>query len=215
MRIVLADDHRLVLEALDNYFKQIQPDIQIIAETDFDGAFEAVKASDWVDLVVLDINMPGMDGLGGLEKMREAFPGLPVVLISGETTIETVNRAIELGAAGFIPKDLGGSAAIKALELILSGEVYVPAKLMASSSIKKSEDQAAPAQEGAALASLTPREREVMGLLIEGKSNKEIARDLGLKDITAAFHLKGVFRKLEVSNRTEAVITAIRLGWQV
>ena len=215
MRIILADDHRLVLEALENYFKQIQPDIEIIAETDFDGAFASVNASDWVDLVVLDINMPGMNGLGGLEAMREAFPGLPVVLISGETTIETVNRAIELGAAGFIPKDLGGSAAIKALELILSGEVYVPAKLMASSAIKKADDQSSPAQEGAALASLTPREREVMGLLIEGKSNKEIARDLGLKDITAAFHLKGVFRKLEVSNRTEAVITAIRLGWQV
>ena len=215
MHIVLADDHKLVAEALQEYLKKLQPEIEVSQTGNFDDALARVTEARSVDLVILDMHMPGMNGLEGLKVMRSRFPDLPVVMMSGVAEYEQIREAFDQGAAGFIPKDLSGKAMLKALEMVLSGEVYVPSKLLHEPPAEKpgaGDGEFAP---GNPLSSLTPRESQVLSLLIQGNSNKEIARQLKVKEITAAFHLKGVFRKLEVSNRTEAVIAAVRNGWSL
>jgi len=161
--------------------------------------------------------MPGMNGVEGIRIMGEKHPQLPVVILSGQAGAEQVREVLKAGARGFIPKDLGGKGMLRALELVLSGEIFVPA-LALEKGIEEVKGGAGTNTEFSSenpLSSLTPRERQVLALLIEGQSNKAIADRLGLKPITAAFHVRGIFRKLNVANRTEAVITAIKLGWDV
>lgn len=212
MHLIVADDHRLVLDALKLYLTKLRSDIVVNEATSFDEALDKVESAGDVDLVLLDLQMPGMNGLQGLATMKQRFPTLPVVMLSGAADASRVRDALGQGAAGFIPKGLSGKAMLNALELVLSGEVFVPSMAL---------EEEAP-QESAAtgdfppdnpLSKLTPREREVLALLVKGYPNKEIARSLGLKDSTAAFHLKSVFKKIGVASRTEAVIKAVKLGW--
>jgi DNA-binding NarL/FixJ family response regulator len=212
MRIILADDHVLVLDALQAYLKVLQPGIEVLRAIDFDQAIELASRSADVDLVVLDFNMPGMGGLEGLRVMQRRHPDLPVVLLSGYATSELVREALNLGAAGFIPKDLAGPAMIKALELVLSGETYVPAMALSADGDRQDATGAGRFAPGNPLSGLTSRELDVLRRVIQGETNKAIARELGLKAVTVAFHLKNVFRKLRVSTRTEAATRAIELG---
>ncbi len=207
MHLVVADDHRLVLDALQAYLAKIKPDIQITVASDFEQALLCAERTANLDLVILDVNMPGMNGLRGLGVMRERFPDLPVVLLSGQANGSQVRDALREGASGFIPKELSGEAMLMALELVLSGETYVPAVALAEND---SQFGAFPGDNP--LSELTHRELEVLSLLLEGRSNKSIAHRLGLKHATVAFHLKSVFRKLDVASRTEAVSAGIRLG---
>lgn len=215
MHLVLADDHQLVLDALRAYITKLKPDTRIDEATNFDQALEQVLAADTIDLIILDLNMPGMNGLVGLDVMKERVPHLPVVLLSGVTDAAMVREALKRGAAGFIPKELSGQAMLRALDLVMSGEAFIPALVLS--------DQGSGGRDGVnrsfsdenPLGQLTRRERQVLSLLIEGQSNKEIARQLGLKEITVAFHLKGLFRKLSASNRTEVVVAAVRSGWEI
>lgn len=217
MRIVLADDHRLVVEAIQSLLSSLDPEIEVVQAASFSEAIKKLAEENVVDLVVLDLNMPGMNGVEGIRIMGEKHPQLPVVILSGQASAEEVREVLQAGARGFIPKDLGGKGMLRALELVLSGEIFVPAMALE----KGVEDVKAGTGAGGKfspenpLSHLTPRERQVLSLLIEGQSNKAIADRLGLKPITAAFHVRGIFRKLNVANRTEAVITAIKLGWNV
>ena len=215
MHLVLADDHQLVLDALRAYITKLKPETRIDQATNFDQALEQVVAADSVDLVILDLNMPGMNGLVGLDVMKERFPDLPVVLLSGATDPAMVREALTRGAAGFIPKELSGKAMLRALELVMSGEAFIPAMVLSDQGTGGREGLNRSFGEGNPLSQLTRRERQVLSLLIEGQSNKEIARKLGLKEITVAFHLKGLFRKLGASNRTEVVVAAVRAGWEI
>jgi len=217
VRIVLADDHRLVVEAIQSLLSSLDPEIEVVQAASFSEAAKKLAEDDVVDLVVLDLNMPGMNGVEGIRIMGEKHPQLPVVILSGQAGAEQVREVLKAGARGFIPKDLGGKGMLRALELVLSGEIFVPA-LALEKGIEEVKGGAGTNTEFSSenpLSSLTPRERQVLALLIEGQSNKAIADRLGLKPITAAFHVRGIFRKLNVANRTEAVITAIKLGWDV
>jgi DNA-binding NarL/FixJ family response regulator len=128
-----------------------------------------------------------------------------------------VRDALRQGAAGFIPKGLSGKTMLKALELVLSGEIFVPSMAPEGDTTAGTTAPVAPPPGGFAsdnpLSQLTARESDVLGLLVKGYPNKEIARALGLKDSTAAFYLKNVFKKIEATSRTEAVIKALKLGW--
>ena len=212
MRLVLADDHVLLLDALQAYLKGLEPDVEVITATDFDQALQHVTRSAGLDLVLLDLNMPGMNGLEGLRIMKQRFPNLPVVLLSGNAGAKQIREAMSCGAAGFIPKDLPGEALVRALELVLAGSRYVPMLALSESPAEGTDLQSHRFRPGNPLRALTPREFEVLTILVHGYSNKEIAADLGLKEVTVAFHLKSVFRKLKVSSRTEAVTTGIRYG---
>ena len=214
MQLLIADDHKLVLEALSAYLRKLKPDIEITQAGSFGEAYDVLNERPTYDLVILDLHMPGMNGLEGLERLKAKYSSLPVVVISGQATNEQAREALDKGAAGFLPKDVSGEAMLKALELVLAGEVYVP-----SMALQATEGRGGPAGQAfdaeSPMSQLTVRELEVLGLLIQGQSNKEIAGALGLKYVTVAYHLKNIYRKLGVRNRTGAINKAIKLGWTI
>ena len=216
MQVLIADDHRLVADALAEYLKVIDPEVEVTKVETLYQAAESISPSGAFDLVLLDLGMPGMNGLEGLTILRDRFPEVPVAMISGIASLRQILDAFSRGAVGFLPKDLSPATIIKALELILSGEIYVPSKIVSEQAVhdavsgKRANDSWEP---GNPLNRLTAREREVLSFLVKGHSNREIAREIGTKEVTVAFHLGGVFKKLEVSNRTQAAATALMLGW--
>lgn len=213
--MVVADDHPMVLDALEVYLKRIGPDIVVERAQDFGQAVDCAGKFEKLDLVILDVKMPGMNGLEGLDVMKTRFPGVPVVLMSGYNDVRLIRKAMARGAAGFLPKDLSGPAMLKALELVLSGEAYVPLAVLSedpddSSGTRITHDDSF--AQSSPLARLTRRELQTLTLLCGGNTNKSIARELVIKGETVAFHLRGVFRKLGVASRTEAAMLATSLG---
>lgn len=211
MRVVLADDHLLVLDALEAYLSALQPDIQVTQATTFEDALQGVSDGEPPDLVILDVRMPGMNGLGGLGVIKERLKGRPIVLISGQADGPLIREALRQGAAGFVTKDMEGKAILKALELVLAGEVYVPTLALSNDTHVGNDDElfAEDLERATQARELTSRQLQVLDLLAQGLTNKEIARSLAIKEVTVAFHVKAIFRKLKVSTRTAAVRMAL------
>ena len=212
MRILLADDHVLVRDTLKLYIEGAEPQAEVLTATDLDGAVELAAQDPSFDLVILDYRMPGMDGFVGLEKMQKTVPGKPVAILSGMANRDEVHEAISRGAAGFLPKTLSAPALIGAVNLIMSGERFVPV-----SSFEDNDELSTPAPQrlngtDENKSPLTPRETDVLRLLHKGSSNKEIARNLDLKEVTIKLHVGSICRKLQAKNRTQAVLRAIELG---
>ena len=216
MRVLLADDHRLVLDALQAYLSALQPDISVTQATNFEDALQGVSDDEPPDLVILDVKMPGMNGLGGLGVIKERLKGRPIVLISGQADGPFVREALRQGAAGFVTKDMEGKAILKALELVLAGEVYVPTLALSNDHDVGSDDESSTEdlEQTVPARGLTSRQLQVLDLLAQGLTNKQIARSLAIKEVTVAFHVKAIFRKLKVSTRTAAVRTALRMSLQ-
>jgi DNA-binding NarL/FixJ family response regulator len=210
MRILLADDHDLIRDTIEEFLKRLDKDLHVLHAATLSQALDQVRKADALDLVLLDLRMPGMNGLAGLKSVQ-AVTGVPVVILSGETNPDTIRTALQAGAAGFLPKTMRGTAMLNALRLILAGERYVPDILVAGQHTP-AEDSAG---SGPGPASLTQREREVMGLLVQGLSNKEIGHRLGIEVVTVALHLRSTYRKLGVSSRTQAVRMAMEQGWNL
>ncbi|GAA6187081.1 response regulator transcription factor [Litorivita sp. NS0012-18] len=190
--ILLADDHELVRETIAAYL-EASSDIRVVQAADFVQALELVKTSGPFDLVVLDYTMPGMDGLDGLRKLLSLPNAGAVAVMSGTASADVARRALEAGAAGFLPKTLSPDTLLSAVQHILEGEVYRPLQFLS--------------QKADALSvKLTPRERDVLNGICEGKSNKEIARDLGVQEVTIKLHVKTLSRKLDARNRTHAAM---------
>ena len=194
MRILIADDHDLVRETIALYLETEGAD-EVVSVDSLDAAVEATGKFGEFDLVLLDFNMPGMNGLSGLEKMRAACAGRPVSLISGSATPQIAREAIAAGAAGFVPKTLGAKSMVSAIRLMAAGETFVPFDYIQQA-------------EATTVANLTERETAVLRGLCEGKSNKEIARDLDLQEVTIKLHVKTLCRKLDAKNRTQAAMIA-------
>ena len=208
MRILLADDHDLVRDSIEEFLKRLDREVQVLHAATLPQALELVQQDIPLDAILLDLRMPGMNGLAGLKAMRAARAGVPVVVISGETDPDTVRGALQAGAAGFLPKTMRGTAMLSALRLILSGERYVPDLVVAAGG------ESVPAgPSGSDFAGLTQREREVMSLLVQGLPNKEIGQRLKIEVVTVALHLRSIYRKLGVSSRTQAVRLAMQQGW--
>lgn len=217
MQVLLADDHRLVREGLTFFLERLDTDVSVVEAGTFDEALSQASETDNLDLIILDLVMPGMNGFTGLEVMRSRFPGVPVVILSGSYNRSDVLTALDRGAQGYIPKNLSGKAMIRALQLVVSGERYVPSVIFSDTEGNSSVTRGFVAGNysgDSPLNRLTPRERDVLGHLSQGLTNKEIARNLGLKEVTVKIHLKGVFRKLGATNRTQAVKIALQLGWE-
>lgn len=207
MDIVLADDHNLVREGLKPFLERLGDSVTVIEASDVDGALAGAANAQDLRLVILDLMMPGMNGFAGLEAMHRAAPGVPVVILSGHLTRSDVLAAIAAGAAGYIPKTISGTALVSALRLVLAGERYLPSAVLAGA---EEAEAAAPAP--SAFRSLSDREREVLGHLVNGMTNKEIARQLSLQEITVKVHVRNIYRKIGAANRAQAVKIAMESG---
>ena len=207
MRLVLADDHSLFREALCHYLRQSFAEIEIVEARSLDeGLHEAEVGKP--DALLLDFVMPGMDGVKGVVRAKKRCPDIPIVILSGNISKEEADEAVRCGAAGVISKDLTGEALVGAIQRILAGEQFVTSSAWMGASVKAGSE---PAIDRAWLSfGLTPRETEVLKLLVRGMADKAIAHELGIAAITARLHLHNAFRKLGARNRVDAVRIALR-----
>jgi DNA-binding NarL/FixJ family response regulator len=212
MRILLADDHAMVRDGLVPFLERLQPDSTVVEAGTLPEAMAAARAGAPIDLAILDLYMPGMDGLAGLSAMRAEFPNLPIVILSGSTKPEDALQAIEHGACGFVPKTMRGETILGVLRLVLSGEKYIPPFLFEYRDGLPQPATQPGADTDSPLTQLTPRERDILDMIVDGAPNKVIARELNLQEVTVKAHLRNMFRKLGVANRTEAARVALMAG---
>ena len=223
MKLLLADDHTLFLVLLVQYIERSDPEAKVSVAKDFYGAYEHMQKDGKQDLILLDLRMPGMDGLQGFEKMRESFPETPVALMSGIAEPEDVRAAMDLGAVGYFPKTLSGKALLQAIGRVSEGEIFIPTDHKTQQPMPAyyndmppkpaaTNNASSPANNSGKDFKLTPREHEVLEYLMTGASNKEIANHLGLKVVTVKLHVRGICRKLEAKNRTQAALIARENG---
>lgn len=209
MNILLVDDHKLFREGmvylLQAGLKEEGP-ITVHEACDCESAMNlARELGPQLDLVLLDLNLPDCQGLSALQRVTREFSSLPVIVLSASTQHHDIRRSLDSGAMGFVPKESSSSVVISAIRLVQSGSIYVPPVLL--------DEENNPSKNAGAASGLTGRQREVMQLIAEGKSNKEIARELSLAETTVKMHMTHIMRVLNVSNRTQAVVKAERLGW--
>ncbi|MGM0560806.1 MAG: response regulator [Pseudomonadota bacterium] len=197
MSVLVVDDHPLVTKALVHLLEAEQIDAASVSEVA--EAVDYIKAVRKPDLIILDAHMPKVDGLTGIGILQSNFPGIAIALWSGDERQEIIQKAIENGALGFLSKAMSIRAIIPAIHLMLAGEPYLPVHLMTKKSDSWNRSETALSYH------LTPRERAVLDELANGLSNKEIARNLGIEEITVKLHLRAVYKKLSVKNRTQAI----------
>lgn len=203
MKCLVADDHQMVRLALKVALEPLGPGITFVEAANAEEALAAAQAHDDIGLVLIDVDMPGMGGVEGVRRLRSSHPSLPLVVCSALEDAALVKQLLALGVAGFLPKSDSTQVILEAVRLILAGGTYVPARLLAAAQ--------APASSAAiAIDALTPRQKEVLRLLAQGKPNKVIARELDISEATVKVHLLSVFRALGARNRTEAVVIAQR-----
>jgi DNA-binding NarL/FixJ family response regulator len=206
--ILVVDDHPLVREGLRHVLIQLCEPLAFLEAANAREALTAASEHSDIDLALLDLNLPDMDGFRALATLREGFPAVPVVVLSAYNDRETVLKAIDAGAMGFIGKSSGSQVMVNALRLVLSGGVYLPPE-----ALTHPEAHATPWEgKTAADLGLTDRQREVLALLVHGKANKLICRELGLAEGTVKIHVSAILRALNVTNRTHAVLAVARLG---
>jgi len=211
-RIVVADDHALVRGGLVQLVKLVEENVEIVETNDFKQTLDFLKEGKPVDLLLLDLLMPGMSGMDGIKQICKDWPEVPVIVVSAREHIAAIRSALAAGAMGYIPKTSSPEVMMSAIKLVLSGGVYVPPHVLGASS--SSDD---PIQEQTytaesfgnfleqGYAQLTPRQLEVLDLMALGKPNRDIANDLGLNVGTVKMHSSRIFKTLNVQNRTEAV----------
>lgn len=223
MKLLLADDHTLFRDALVQYIERAEPGAEVLLAKDLPGAVEFLAAGQEPDLVLLDLKMPGMHGLEGLKSVRATYPTIPVALMSGVAEPQDVKAAMDMGAVGYFPKTLSGKALLKAIQLVLAGERFLPIDRETNEVMPSYYNGGYPSAGGrasygqgaasnGAADNLTPRESEVLTYLLRGASNKEIAASLNLQVVTVKLHVRGICRKLGAKNRTQAALKAKELG---
>lgn len=202
MRVLIADDHDLLRDTLV-MFLEGQGAMETASAGTLQEAMDQIKTNDAYDLVLLDYNMPGMNGLDGLRAVLAMEETDRVALISGEATKKIAEDALAAGAAGFVPKSLPAKSLVNAVKFMAMGEQYAPLDFMTA------VEEVAP---NALADKLTPRELQVLEGLTQGKSNKEIARDLDITEPTVKLHVKTLYRKVGAANRTQAAMIAREAG---
>lgn len=214
MKLLLADDHTLVRQGLIPFFRLLDEAVEVIEASDLEEALALVAAAPTPppDLVLLDLRMPGMNGTEGLRRMKSALGTVPVVILSGSIEAADVMACVEAGAAGYLPKTLSSTAMINALRLVLSGECYFPSFALTRPP-EPSPGVASYATENP-LGDLEEREKAILGMVITGMTNKEIARTLELQEVTIKVQTRNIYRKLGAANRSQAVRIAMENGWK-
>ncbi|WP_434286845.1 response regulator transcription factor [Celeribacter sp. SCSIO 80788] len=198
LRILIADDHAMVLEMFKQYLSNL-PDIEAHTAPDLDSAVAEIDRNGAFDLVLVDLNMPGMNGASGLGKALEHNSGKPVGLLTSNPSSHVVSEILSLGGAGVILKTASLKDLANEIRFMAAGGRYVPVELIDQKRVKSRES---------GNASLSEREMAVLELLAEGKQNREIGETLGIAEATVKMHVKSICSKLGANNRTQAVIVA-------
>jgi len=200
-KFLIADDHPLYREALISALRPLFENVDIIQSDNLDSTLQALQQNSDFDLVMLDLNMPGCDSFYGLIRVSQDFPKVPVAVISASDSADVVSKVMSLGAKGFIPKATATQTIADALKQIMDGNNWLP------EGMQTSIEQDAPVIDIAKLVGeLTPKQFQALKLLQNGLLNKQIAFDLNITEATVKAHISAVFRKLNVNNRTQAVV---------
>ncbi len=211
-QFIIADDHPLFRGALRQTLEAMFQGVVISEAGSLDEVTAALDRLDDVDLVLLDLNMPGVRGFSGLMFLRAQHPSVPVVVVSATEDAGTVRRCMEFGAAGFVSKSLGLASIREALSAVIAGGVWTPPGIELASN--GHDDTSALVKR---LATLTPQQVRVLMMLSEGLLNKQIAYELDVSEATVKAHVSAILQKLDVDSRTQAVIAASRIEagqWQ-
>ena len=215
MRILIADDHTLFRRGLRLLLNRLYPSAKIKEAENADQASLKIKEGGPADVLLLDLAMPGMESLQRIRDFVVAQEGYPVVIISAHTDPDEILQCIDAGVRGYVPKSVTEDVLQNALALAAAGEVFLPAVI--TKNLKRTSKShpivIEELSEGNPLRLLTPRQCDTLALLIEGQSNKEIARNLGLLESTVKAHIKVIMKKLNAQNRTQAALAATDLGW--
>jgi DNA-binding NarL/FixJ family response regulator len=206
MKILVIDDHALVREGLRNVMQGLGSDVEVLeAEFGQQGCNLAAQHPD-LDLVLLDLALPDMSGLDALDLFGMRHADLPVVILSGTGDAQVMRQCLDRGAAGFLPKSSLSGILVSALRLVLAGGTYVPPEMLFDTSPRTRRPDTL------AGLGITRRQAEVLQLMVNGCSNKDIARQLGLSDQTIKTHVTAILRTLNVQSRSRAVVAAARFG---
>jgi DNA-binding NarL/FixJ family response regulator len=205
--VLLADDHAMVRDGLKPFLEPLATDLRIVEAGDF-AAVREVVAKQKPDLSIVDLKMPGLSSIEDIGALKRLAPAMKLVVLSGSVERSDVVRAFELGLSGYLPKSLTGAAITHALQLVLSGEVHFPSSIL----MQAAESPTSGLPSDNPFRVLSPRELDIVTHLVGGAPNKEIANRLGLTEITVKAHLRSVFRKMSVTNRTQLVVMAIEHG---
>ena len=206
-QFLIADDHPLFREALKGTLKSAFAELEVFESDNFDATLDLLKQHDELDLLLLDLHMPGNDDLYGLIRIREDYPELPIAVVSGSEDIQVVSKVMAYGAMGFIPKSSSSAEIAQGVSAVLAGDTWLPSKLKDQVAGLSDDDIGLAAQ----IASLTPQQYRVLSYLHEGLLNKQIAYELSISEATVKAHITAIFRKLGVYNRTQAVLIASKL----
>ncbi|KIC48019.1 response regulator transcription factor [Tateyamaria sp. ANG-S1] len=204
MRILLADDHQMVRDTMSVYLES-EGRAAVVAVEDYTQAMKTLANKGPFDLVLLDFSMPGMNGLDGLSDAIKAHPDQPFAILSGTAPNRIAQEAVECGAIGYLPKSMSAKSLVNAVRFMIAGETFVPASVLAD---------AGEAAENEFTKQLSQRERQVLAGLCRGRSNKEIARELDLQEVTIKLHVRTLCKKLNAKNRTQAALIAKDAGFE-
>jgi len=211
MRILSIDDHELIREGLQLKLTALADNVEVLSAADYKQAETLIRQYPNLDLILLDISLPDINGFIALKKLAEKLPTTPIVILSASESPDDINRALKGLAQGYIPKSYHSELMLSAIRVVLSGGTYVPSALFEPQTRFQQHDNAkfSPKKKKGAF---TKRQTEVLSLLIKGKSNKVISRELDIAVNTVGIHICAIFKVLKVNNRTEAAFKASQLG---
>lgn len=217
MKYLIVDDHALVAGALTLLLEDRDPEADVHTAATADAALELVDREGDVDLLILDLSLPGVTGTELMEEIVRRQPMLKILVVSGLADQESIMRVLQLGAAGFVPKSLDTELLSSAIDFVLKGGVYIPSKLLTESqkdgfftrtAARLKAPESAPPH-------LTDRQLDVLAQLAKGAPIKRICRELDLSEGTVKTHVAAIYRSFGASNRTEALIAARRAGFDI
>ena len=216
LKLLVIEDHTLVREGLVNLLAQVEDGVVVADRPDFESALALLDDEDEVDLILLDLALPGIDGFAGLDILRRRYPAIPVAVVSAFDDLPTVTRVMNLGASGFIPKSFSGEQLLAAVRQVLAGEIFRPRGAGKGGHL----DDAVPLPpSGSGGGGVTPPgsglaggPAQVLALLARGLSNREIAAHLDLSEGTVKIHVTAILKALGVASRTQALIAVTRYG---
>jgi len=205
MKILIVDDHALFREGLVLVLNKLDGEISLLEAADFDKALQLIDLHCDIDMVLLDLDLPDSDGFESLNRLIKQHPNIPVVIVSASDEADVIQNALNKGAMGFIPKASSSSVMLNALQLILNGGIYVPQEML-------HRQQFSETAHDTKSHNLTPRQLQVLDLLVQGQSNRDIAETMFLAESTVKMHVSAILRELGVTNRTQAVLMAKELN---